>query len=244
MRKLVTLLGVLMLFASTNAYSEENASNPLASVNNVDTRWQYTSADPGDRHDIYIDGAHMIMPTLKLKYELHYNYTDITGSDENDFEKAVIKPIYFPSQTKLNDDWGMKTALGLDWILDFNNEDKGIGTGSDQLAPFGGLAFSHFKSSFVAIPLVQHFASYEGDTDINTTSMRLIALKPFGKGYWGKLDLKIPYDWENEEWPITSEVQIGYNINKSWALYSDALFGVGTDRPYDAGIGLGLRFKY
>ena len=61
------------------ASAEENASNPLASVNNVDVRWQYTSNDPLDRHDVFIDGSHMITPKVKLKYELHYNVTDATG---------------------------------------------------------------------------------------------------------------------------------------------------------------------
>jgi hypothetical protein len=77
------------------ASAQENASNPLASVNNVDVKSQYTSNDPLDRHDIFIDGAHMFHPKLKVKYELHYNVTDATGTRENDFEKLVFKPIYF-----------------------------------------------------------------------------------------------------------------------------------------------------
>jgi hypothetical protein len=240
-----TVFSFIFCFVFANlSTAEENASNPLASVNNIDLRSQYTSEDAGDRYNTFIDAAYMITPKLKLKYELHYEFTDVTGSDESDFEKVVLKPIYFPSQTKLNNDWGLKTAVGLDWTLDFNNEDKGIGTGSDTIAPFGGLAFNHFKSGLVAIPLVQQFVSYEGDTDINTTSLRLIALLPFGEGYWGKLDLKLPYDWENEAWPVTSEMQVGYNFNKSWAIYADALVGLGNDRPYDGGVGLGIRFKY
>ena len=134
------------------ASAEENASNPLSAVNNVDLRWQYFSADAGDLHDVYIDGAYMVMPDLKLKYELHYNFTDVTGEDENDFEKAVIKPIYFPSQTRLSEDWGVRTAVGFDWIVEFNNEDKGIGTGSDQIAPFGGAAFRRASTNLVLIP--------------------------------------------------------------------------------------------
>jgi hypothetical protein len=59
----------------------------------------------------------MLMPVQKLKYELHYNFTDVTGSDENDFEKVVIKPLYFPYQSKLNEDWGIKAALGLPNLL-------------------------------------------------------------------------------------------------------------------------------
>ena len=238
----LAILGITV-FAGTAA-AEENASNPLAAVNNVDLRWQFTSADAGDKHDVFFDNAYMVTPKLKLKYELHYNFTDVTGSDENDFEKVVIKPIYFPYQSKLNEDWGIKAALGLDWTVEFGNEDKGIGAGADTIAPFGGFAFAHLPSGLTLIPLVQQFVSYSGDTDVNTTSARLIALKPFGEGYWAKLDAKIPYDWENERWPITTEFQVGYNFGPRWAIYADSLVGIGSDRPYDAGAGLGLRFKF
>ena len=186
----------------------------------------------------------MLLPVLKLKYELHYKFTDITGSDENDFEKLVIKPIYFPFQKKLNEAWGIKGAVGFDLILDFDNKDKGIGVGADQFAPLGGVAFSHFSSGLVLIPLAQHFMSFNGDTDISTTAARLIAIKPFGGGYWAKLDAKVPYDWENDAWPISAELQVGYNLGPSWAVYADGLVGIGSDRLFDAGAGLGLRFKY
>ncbi len=242
MRKYFLAFGLALV--SGMAAAEENASNPLAAVNNVDLRWQYTSSDPGDKHDVFVDGAYMLMPVLKLKYELHYNFTDVTGSDENDFEKVVIKPIYFPYQGKLSEDWGIRVALGGDWIVEFDNEDKGIGIGADQIAPFGGVALSNFSSGLVLIPLVQQFLSYNGDTDVNQTSARLIALQPFGEGYWAKLDAKVPYDWENERWPISAEVQVGYNFGPSWAIYAEGLVGIGNDRPYDAGVGIGLRFKY
>ena len=58
------------------AAAEENASNPLAAVNNVDLRWQYTSADPGDKHDVFVDGSYMVLPELKLKYELRVDEAD------------------------------------------------------------------------------------------------------------------------------------------------------------------------
>ncbi len=242
MRKYFLAFGLTLVTGI--AAAEENASNPLAAVNNVDLRWQFTSADAGDKHDVFVDGSHMLMPVLKLKYELHYNFTDVTGSDENDFEKVVIKPIYFPFQKKLNEAWGTKGAVGFDLILDFDNKDKGIGIGADQFAPLAGVAFSHFSSGLVLIPLAQHFVSFNGDTDVNMTAARLIAIKPFGEGYWAKLDVKVPYDWENERWPASGEIQVGYNFGPSWALYADGLVGIGSDRPYDAGVGLGLRFKY
>ncbi len=238
----LAILGITV-FAGT-AVAEENASNPLAAVNNVDLRWQFTSADAGDTHDVFVDGAYMVLPELKLKFELHYNFTDVTGSDENDFEKLVIKPIYFPFQTKLNDNWGLRAAVGFDWIVEFDNEDKGIGVGAEQIAPLVGVALSNSSSGLVLIPLAQHFISYNGDTDVSQTSARLIAIKPFGEGYWAKLDAKIPYDWENDEWPVSAEVQVGYNLGPSWAVYAEGLVGIGSDRPYDAGAGIGLRFKF
>ena len=240
----VCFLAFGLMLVTGVAAAEENASNPFAAVNNVDLRWQYTSSDPGDKHDVFVDGSHMLHPKVKLKYELHYNFTDVTGSDENDFEKVVIKPIYFPFQKKLNEAWGTKGAVGFDLILDFDNKDKGIGVGADQFAPLVGVAFSHFSSGLVLIPLAQHFVSFNGDTDVNMTAARLIAIKPFGEGYWAKLDVKVPYDWENERWPASGEVQVGYNFGPSWAIFADGLVGIGSDRPYDAGVGLGLRFKY
>ena len=242
MRKYFPAFGLMLVTGMASA--DENASNPLAAVNNVDLRWQYTSADPGDKHDVFVDASHMMLPVLKLKYEVHYNFTDVTGSDENDLEKLVIRPIYFPYQSKLNEAWGLKVALGFDWIVEFDNEDKGIGVGADQFAPLAGVAFAHFTSGLVLIPLVQHFVSYSGDTDVNTTAARLIVIQPFGEGYWAKLDAKVPYDWENERWPFSGEIQVGYNFGPSWAIYADGLVGIGNDRLFDAAVGIGLRFKY
>ena len=95
---------------------------------------------------------------------------------------------------------------------------KGIGVGADQIAPFGALAFAHIPSGTVLLPLVQHFVSYKSsDADVNLTAARLIAIRPLGKGYWVKLDAKIPYDWENEKLIPTAEVQLGYNFNQGLA---------------------------
>ena len=60
-----------LMFVTGMASIDENASNPLASVNNVDFGWQYTSSDPGDKHDVFVDGSHMSLPVLKLKYQLY-----------------------------------------------------------------------------------------------------------------------------------------------------------------------------
>jgi hypothetical protein len=241
---LAGLLSVLTISVVTVAGAEENASNPLAAVNNTDLRYQYTEGDLEDVHRLFIDGAYMVTPKLKLKYELHYIETDQTGEDEHDFEKIILKPIYFPFEKKLNDEWGLRAAIGADLIVEFDNDDKGIGVGADQIGPFGGFAFANLPSGLVLIPLLQQFLSFSGDTDVNQTALRLIGLKPFGKGNWFKLDAKFPYDWENEIWVPTTEVQLGHNFGPKWAIFVDGLAGLGGDRLYDAGIGLGLRRKF
>ncbi|WP_171241512.1 hypothetical protein [Ruegeria sp. HKCCA5491] len=239
------VLALATVIVAASAIADENASNPLAAVNNTDIRYQYFDLGNGaDKQDAFIDGAYMLRPDLKLKYELHYNSTDVTGTRFTDFEKLSLKAIYFPSQRPLNETWAIKSAIGLEWILDFGDPEKGIGTGSDQIAPFGGFAFANTKSGLTLIPLLQHFASYNGPTDINQTAMRLIALQPFGDGYWAKADIKAPYDWENDAWPATAEFQIGKNLSPGIAIYADFLIGIGSDRPYDKGAGLGLRFNY
>lgn len=237
-------LAVIIVLLPNIAVAEENASNPMAAVNNLDLRLQGIFATGGDKYDYFIDGSQMLRPDVKLKYELHYNSNDFTGTKQYQFEKLVIKPLWFPYQARINDAWGLKVAVGFDWIVNLGDSSKAIGAGADQIAPLGGIAFSHNPSGLVLIPLVQHFLSYNGDTDINTTAARLIVIQPFGQGYWVKGDIKVPYDWENHLWPATAEVQIGYNINKDLAIYVEGLVGLTSDRPYNNGVGFGLRFKY
>jgi hypothetical protein len=68
---------------SANA-AADNASNPLAAVDNTDLRWQHLDLESGSRDEYFIDGAKMLNPKLKLKYELRYWNTDVTGTDESD----------------------------------------------------------------------------------------------------------------------------------------------------------------
>ena len=55
-----------------------------------------------------------------------------------------------------------RLAIGLEWIKDFRNDDKGIGSGADQIAPLVGLALMPGKCT-VLVPLVQHFESYNNE---------------------------------------------------------------------------------
>jgi len=98
--KCITCFTVWMLVLASSHANAENASNPLAAVNNTDLRMQYFDMDGSDRSDYWVDSAYMVTPKLKLKYELHYWNTDVTGSRESGFEEFRLKPIYFPTQGK------------------------------------------------------------------------------------------------------------------------------------------------
>jgi hypothetical protein len=239
-----TLCSIVFILVAgiTNAYGDENASNPLAAVNNTDIRWQYFDLDGGaEINDYYLDGAVMLNPKLKLKYELHYWESDLSGSSENDWESFRIKPIYFAKQGKLGE-FKYRLAVGGDWIVDFDNDDKGIGSGSDQVAPFVGMAL--MRGNTVIVPLVQHFVEYSGP-DVNTTAFRLIAIQKLQNKCWVKLDAKLPVDWEHDEdIPSTVEVQLGKMYTRAFGLYMDGLVGVGGHKPYDWGVGVGMRFNY
>jgi hypothetical protein len=250
------LAGTLGLGGS--AHGEENASNPLAAVNNTDVRYQYFDLGESERTDAWLDGAYMATPKFKLKYELHYWSTDVTGSSESDWDTLHLKGIYFPKQGAWGA-WQYKWAVGLEWINDFDNTNKGIGcgrpppgdfqcvpvvgagAGSDQIAPFFGPAL--VKGSLVIVPLVQHYVEYDGPS-VNTTALRAIVIKSLPNALWAKLDLKVPFDWENDLIPATSEMQLGKMMNPSFGLYGDLLLGIGGDRPHEWGLGVGMRFNY
>ena len=238
----VGLCGVMLLFCSPMALADENASNPLAAVKNTDVRAKYFDLDPGNRKDYYIDGATMLNPKLKLKYELHYWDTNITGKDEKDWESASAKLIYFAKEGKLKGDRPYRLAVGGEWIKDLGDTDKGIGTGADQIAPLVGLAMG-VRPGTMLIPLVQHFEGYSGD-DYSTTSARLIGIQSLPDQAWFKLDLKVPYDWENDTVPASIELQLGKSFSPSFGAYVDLQSGLGGDKPYETAAGVGLRFSY
>ena len=234
------LTGFALVLASFHAYAE-NASNPLAAVNNTDLRYQYFDLDGADRSDYWMDGAYMATPKLKLKYELHYWDTDVTGASESDWESFHFKPIYFPTEGEWGS-WDYRLAVGAEWIVGFGNEDKGIGSGSDQIAPLLGVALA--KGDTVLVPLVQQFVSYDGP-DVNTTAFRMIAIQSMPNDIWLKMDAKVSVEWENDNnVPVTAELQLGRMYSPSFGLYVDGLIGIGDDKPYEWGVGVGARFNY
>ena len=154
----------------------------------------------------------------------------------------MVKFIYFPKEGIRDNGIKYRVAVGLDLIADFDNLDKGIGMGADQIAPFAGIALA-LPSGMTVIPLVQQFLSVSGE-DVNITAARVIALQPLPRQRWLKADVIIPYDWETATIPAQAELQYGVNVNQQIALYVDGLVGVGHDRIFDWGVGVGLRIKY
>ena len=223
----------------------ENASNPLAKVKNTDVRWQYFDLvdSRGRINDYFVDGSFMLNEKTKLKYELHYWETNLTGSSQSDFESALIKLIYFPKEGIRESGVKYRLAFGVDLIKDFDNRDKGIGMGADQVGPFAGIALA-LPSGWVVIPLAQQFLSVSGDEDVSITAARVIALRPLPRQMWLKADVILPYDWETDTAPVQAELQFGANVNQKVALYLDGIAGVGGDKLFDWGVGLGVRIKY
>ena len=81
--------------------------------------------------------------------------------------------------------------------------------------------------------------------DVNQTAFRLIAIQSLPNKFWGKLDAKVPVDWEHDNAiPATFEAQLGKMFAPWFGTYVDGLFGIGGDRPYDWGVGIGFRFNY
>ena len=220
--------------------SGENPSNPLAAVSNIDVRAQYIDlGDDFERHKYILEGNTMLGSKVKLKVELHYWETDVTGSSEHDWEKLSVKPIFFPKEGTFGDQ-PYRLAAGFEWVHDFDNEDKGIGGGSSTIGPFVGLALP-ISEDMTLIPLLQHDLSYDGHS-VNMTSFRFIALYSLPQLMWLKLDAKMPIDWEHDkEIPASAELQWGKMFTQKYGAYVDGLVGVGHDRTYDYGFGIGVR---
>lgn len=136
------------------------ASNPLAALNNTDLKWTSIRVnDPNDsrRNDYWIKGGWTFASWGKLSYDLTYQETNITGVSESDWESLSLKPIFFIKSGQL-DSWMYRMTTGFEWIIDFDNRDKGIGTGSDLISPLFGVALLPRKGTTL-VPLVQHFVS-------------------------------------------------------------------------------------
>jgi len=99
------------------------------------------------------------------------------------------------------------------------------------------------RGGTVLVPLAQHFVEYDGP-DVNQTSFRQIAIQSLPSNFWCKLDAKTPFDLEYDTVPASVEPQFGRMFTSSFGTYVDGLLGIGGDKPYDWGVGIGLRFNY
>jgi len=98
--------------------------------------------------------------------------------------------------------------------VDFDNDDKGIGSGADQISPLVGVALTPGPGT-VLVPLVQHFVDYSGE-DVNTTALPLIGIQSLPHPFWFKLDAIAPIDWENDAIPAEAEPRLGTILTKSF----------------------------
>ena len=220
----------------------ENASSPLAKVRNTDVKLRVFDIDGDDRDDYAVEGAMMLSPSLKFRYEARYWETNVNGRNTSGMESARAKAIYFPGDGK----WGdtpYRLAVGAEVKVHFDNQVKGIGKDADTILSFIGAALK-IQPGTTVIPLLQHEAQYDGE-EVSVSSFRLLAVQELPNRTWLKLDAMASIDWENdEETPASAEIQYGHQFTPAFGIYAEAMAGLGCYKPYDWGIGAGLRFNY
>ena len=249
MRSLATLMLFIATIGSTYAQppeaensEAENASSPLAKVRNTDIKLRIFDVDGFDRDEYKLEGALMLTPELKFRYEARYWQTDITGRDTSGMESVRAKAIFFPGEGIWRET-PYRLAAGVEVKVQFDNQDKGIGQDSDTILPFVGIALVPRPGTTI-IPLLQHEIEFSGE-DVNVTSFRLLALQTLPRNTWLKLDAIVAVNWENDrQTPSFAELQYGHQFTPAFGVYAEAMVGIGDDKPYEWGFGLGFRFLY
>ncbi len=239
------------LFASFTA-SSENASDPTAALNFTDFKIQFFDtgdlSPAGDERDRYaIEGAYVFNPKHKMTYELNYWDTNVTGKSETDFESLKVKYINL-TPGMMESGLKYKFAIGAEIIADLGDPNKGIGSGTTQIAPLVGYGFVMSPQDTV-ITLVQYFHSVDEDDNaekVRVTGPRVIWIHSFPKyKAWFKLDNKFSINHEDDHATgNTLEVQFGKFIAPKVAVYVEALYGTGGDTSYESGLGIGMRVMY
>jgi hypothetical protein len=246
---LFALLTVCGPFTATYA---ENASDPTAALNYTDVKAQFFDTGDlsplGDDRDRYaIEGAYMLSPKDKITYEVNYWDTDISGKSESDFESVKAKYINITPHA-LDNGLKYRLAIGAEVIADLGDYDKGIGTGTSQIAPLIGAGWS-LGDTDTLITLVQYFHSIDEDDGapkIRTTGPRLIWIHSFPKyKAWLKLDDKFSINHENSgSTGNVIEVQLGKFVAPGIGVYLEYLTASGSESIYDDGFGIGVRKMY
>jgi len=246
----LAIIAVAKPALAQEAASGATASDPTAAVNYQDVRYRYFDLDQGaDKHSFETEGAYMLHPRFKLTNELRYVNTDRSGKSEQDFEELKLKGIHLTAI----EPFGIKAklALGVEWLKDLGDFDKGTGTGADSIAPLAGIGWVPDDRNFI-ITLVQYFYSYDTDSareeDVRETAPRLIWIRSFPElGGWFKADLKMSIDHEDDEnFDQRLELQLGKMVFPSVGFYGEVFLGddVLDSNAYNVGGGLALRFMY
>lgn len=250
---------IFTLFApAAGAYTEEeeqeaaagaDASNPTAAVNFQDLRYRYFDLKDGaEKHSFETEGSYMFHPRFKVTNELRGVNTNRSGDWETGFEELELKGVFLTDGQPL----GIKAkyALGLSWIKNLGDFDKGTGSGVDIIAPLAGIGWVPTEMDFV-ITLVQFFASYrqyDGAPQVRTTGPRLIYIRKIPQiGGWFKADWKGSINHkDSNDFSSTLEFQLGKMFTPRVGMYGEAFIGdevLETD-AFDWGLGLGVRFMY
>ena len=225
------------------------ASDPTASVNFQDIRYRYFDLeDSNHKNSFEAEGSYVFNPRLKLTHKLIGVETDVTGKSEADFSELSLKPIFLTPMRPFG--INAKLALGVEWVKDLGNFDKGTGSGTDQIAPLAGIGWLPTEKDFV-ITLVQYFHSYDEDSgapEVNKTGPRLIYIRslPSIKG-WAKIDFKGVIDHEDgDDFTETMELQLGKMITPTVGIYGELLLGdtVFDTNAYEIGGGVALRIVF
>ena len=257
--------GLVMVCPSTTAWSAARdqateqdvqdkrggaaASDPTASVNFQDIRYRYFDLEGSSHKNSFeAEGSYVFHPRLKLSHKLIGVETDVTDKSEADLSELSLKPIFL---TPIRP-FGIKAklALGVEWLIDLGDFDKGTGSGTDQIAPLAGIGWLLTENDFV-ITLVQYFHSYDEDSgasQVNQTGPRLIYIRrlPAIKG-WVKVDFKGVIDHEDgNNFTETLELQLGKMITPRAGIYGELLLGdtVFDTNAYKIGGGVALRIAY
>jgi hypothetical protein len=232
------------------AASGADASNPTAAVNYQDVRYHYFDLDRGaDKHSFETEGAYMLHPRLKITNELRYVNTDSSGKSEQDFEELKLKGNFLTDIKP----FGIKAklAIGVEWLKDLGDFEKGTGSGADSIAPLAGIGWIPDDRNFI-ITLVQYFHSYDTDSarqeDVRETTPRLIWIRklPDIDG-WFKADLKMSIDHEDDEnFDQLLELQLGKMLSPRVGLYGEVFLGddVLDSNAYNYSVGAAVRFMY
>ena len=232
------------------AASGAAASDPTAAVNYQDVRYRYFDLDQGaDKHSFETEGAYMLHPRFKITNELRYVNTDRSSKSVQDFEELKLKGIHLTAI----EPFGIKAklALGVEWLKDLGDFDKGTGTGADSIAPLAGIGWVPDDRNFI-ITLVQYFYSYDTDSareeDVRETAPRLIWIRSLPElGGWLKADLKMSIDHEDDEnFDQRLELQLGKMVSPSVGFYGEVFLGddVLDSNAYNYAVGGAVRVMY